>query len=111
MMRIYYFFFELFTHDWTDVGRDPLNSHTINISGDLIEFTPLGLILDVRETTGLMVGIIVIISVFIHNFLIGYRGEEIRPEKSRIQPVKFDPNWKSDYEVVERLRKAFYGDK
>ncbi len=24
---------DLFTHDWTDIGRDPFYSHTINISG------------------------------------------------------------------------------
>lgn len=59
MMRIYYFFCELFANDWTDIGRDPFNSHTINISDSIIEFTPLGLIIDIQETTLLLLMIVV----------------------------------------------------
>ncbi len=111
MMRIYYFFYELFTHDWTDIGRDPFNSHTINISESLIELTPLGLILDIQETTLLLLMIVIFLWVFIRNFLIGYRGEDIRPDKSGIPPGVFDPNWEYDPEVMEKLRNAFHGDK
>jgi hypothetical protein len=54
-MRLYYFFEALFTTDWTDIGvNQPFENHAINVASPLIEFAPLGLILDVQETIQLL---------------------------------------------------------
>jgi len=73
-MWIKHYWHEIFHSNWLDIGRDPLNSHTINVAHGMIEIAPLDLIIDTGGTVALLVFLIWFLVVFIKNFKEGYRG-------------------------------------
>lgn len=78
MMRIYYFFETLFKTDWTDICVDcPIENHAINVSraDHVIEFSTLGLILDLSDTTLLLGFLFMFLVRPAYNFWLGYKGK------------------------------------
>ncbi len=76
MIRLYYFIKALVTTNWHDIGiNTPFENHAINVSGHLVEFAPLDLILDIQETLQLILFLGIFGGVFIYNFMLGYRGK------------------------------------